>query len=91
MNTIIICITVCVCIYIICYFINTAVKKVSDNENLLNSMSSDLDNIHFIISKIQDVEIYDATIRNNIELISIILNKYESETREFSSEESKCS
>lgn len=91
MNIIIICITVCVCIYIICYFINTAIEKVSDNESLLNSISSDLDNIRFIVSKVQDIEIYDSTIRNNIELISIILNKYESETRESSSEESKFS
>ena len=74
--TLIICITIAVCVYTICHFINNIYKKQLDNEDIVNTMSNDIDAIRNIISKTKEIEFYDSTAKNNINIIYNILEKY---------------
>lgn len=72
MNTFIICATVVICIYIICYHINQSNRDKLAHDNELNDLYNDIDNIKFTVDKLK----------------SIIIDKYYDEEGVKDSEES---
>lgn len=53
MNTFIICATVVICIYIICYHINQSNRDKLAYDNELNHLYNDIDNIKFTVDNIK--------------------------------------
>ena len=57
MNTFIICATVVICIYIICYHINQSNRDKLAHDNKLNDLYNDIDNIKFTVDKLKSIVI----------------------------------
>lgn len=57
MNTFIICATVVICIYIICYHINQSNRDKLAHDNELNDLYNDIDNIKFTVDKLKSIVI----------------------------------
>lgn len=57
MNTFIICATVVICIYIICYHINQSNRDKLAYDNKLNDLYNDIDNIKFTVDKLKSIVI----------------------------------
>lgn len=90
MNTLIICATIVVCIFIICYYINKFIDKAAETDSTVNSMFDDMATIKEVINRTASIECYNDTIKHNILTVKHILSKYveEPETTDTSSEES---
>lgn len=57
MNTFIICATVVICIYIICYHINQSNRDKLAHDNELNHLYNNIDNIKFTVDKLKSIVI----------------------------------
>lgn len=90
MNTLIICATIVVCIFIICYYINKFIDKAAETDSTVNSMFDDVDTIKEVIDRTASIECYNDTIKHNILTVKNIVSKYaeEPETTDTSSKES---
>lgn len=90
MNTLIICATIVVCIFIICYYINKFIDKAAETDSTVNSMFDDMATIKEVIDRTVSIECYNDTIKHNILTVKNIVSKYveEPETTDTSSEES---
>lgn len=90
MNTLIICATIVVCIFIICYYINKFIDKAAETDSTVNSMFDDMATIKEVIDRTASIECYNDTIKHNILTVKHILSKYveEPETTDTSSKES---
>ena len=90
MNTLIICATIVVCIFIICHYINKFIGKTIETDSTINSIFDDMDTIKEVIDRTASIEIYQDAIKHNVLTIKNIVSKYveESETTDTSSEES---
>ena len=90
MNTLIICATIVVCIFIICYYINKFINKAAETDSTVNSMFDDIATIKEVIDRTASIECYNDTIKHNILTVKHILSKYveEPETTDTSSKES---
>ena len=90
MNTLIICATIVVCIFIICYYINKFIDKAAETGSTVNSMFDDIATIKEVIDRTASIEYYNDTIKHNILTVKHIVSKYveEPETTDTSSKES---
>lgn len=90
MNTLIICSTIAICIYIICYYINKLIDKAIESDTFINSIYDDMDTIKDIIGRTFDIELYNDVIKHNLSTINRIVSKYveESEIADTSTKES---
>lgn len=89
MNTLIICATIAVCIYIICYYINKLITKNKEHESLVTSMFGDIYAIKDIVDKTVAIDLYQDTVKNNLLTIKSIISKYvEEEDADTSTKES---
>lgn len=90
MNTIVICATIVVCIFIICYYINKLIGKNIETDSAVNSMFDDMATIKEVIDRTISIDYYNDTIKHNILTVKNIVSKYveEPETYDTSSEES---
>ena len=90
MNTLIICATIVVCIFIICYYINKFIGKTIETDSTINSIFDDMATIKEVIDRTASIEIYHDAIKHNVLTIKNIVSKYveESEATDTSSEES---
>lgn len=90
MNTLIICATIVVCIFIICYYINKFINKAVETDSTVNSMFDDMATIKEVIDRTASIECYNDTIKHNILTVKNIVSKYveEPKTTDTSSEES---
>lgn len=82
MNTIIICATIVVCVFIVCYYINKLTTKTIESENFVNSMFDDIDSIKDIINRTLAIDIYNDTVKHNMITIKHIISKYVEETND---------
>lgn len=76
MNTLIICITIVLCIFIVCYYINKFINNKIENDNMTNSLFDDVNIIKEIIDRSSKVEFYNEGLKHNILTIKNILSKY---------------
>lgn len=90
MNTLIICATIVVCIFIICYYINKLIGKNIETYSTVNSIFDDMATIKEVIDRTTSIEIYHDAVKHNVLTIKNIVSKYveESEDTDTSSEES---
>ena len=90
MNTLIICATIVVCIFIICYYINKLIGKNIETDSTVNSIFDDMATIKEVIDRTASIDIYHDAIKHNVLTIKNIVSKYveESEANDTSSEES---
>lgn len=84
MNTLIICATIVVCIFIICYYIDRLTKTIK-NESFLNSMSDDINSIKDIVDRTISIDIYNESVKQNLLTIKHILSKYVEESEDANS------
>lgn len=80
MNTLIICATIVVSIYVVCYYINKLTDKTIEHESLVNSMSNDIDFIKDIVDRTCAIDLYNDTAKHNLLTIKHIISKYVEET-----------
>lgn len=85
MNTLIICATIVVCIFIICYYINRLTTKTIENESFLNSMSDDISSIKDIVDRTISIDIYNESVKHNLLTIKHIMSKYVEESEDANS------
>ena len=76
MNTFIICATVVICIYIICYHINQFNRDKLTHDSELNDLYNDIDNIKFTVDKLKSIELYSDTVKHGLLTISNVIDKY---------------
>lgn len=76
MNIFIICATVVICIYIICYHINKSNRDKLVHDNELNDLYNDIDNIKFTVDKLKSIELYSDTVKCGLLTISNVIDKY---------------
>lgn len=90
MNTLIICVTIVLCIFIVCYYINKFINNKIENDNITNSLFDDVNIVKEIIDRSSKVEFYNEGLKHNILTIKNILSKYveENESIDTSSKES---
>lgn len=80
MNTIIICSTIVICLFIICYYVNKFAKRAMENDSTINSIFNDIDTIKEIVDRITTIECYNDTIKHNLLTVKNIVSKYVEET-----------
>lgn len=90
MNTIVICATITVCVFIVCYYTNKLINKHIDYDNILNSMFDDMVTINELVNRSSKIDFYCESVKHNILTIKNISSKYveEDELLDTSSEES---
>lgn len=90
MNTIIICATIVVCVFIVCYYTSKLINKHIDCDNTLNSMFDDMAVINELVHRSSKIDFYCDSVKHNIITIKNITSKYveEAETIDTSAEES---
>lgn len=74
--TIIICITVTFCVSIYLYYKDKQDERKKLNDDLLNSMSNDIDVISNVINRIDNYAVCTNAAIQNIKTIKYILSKY---------------
>lgn len=85
MNTLIICATIVVCIFIICYYINKFINKAAETDSTVNSMFDDMATIKEVIDRTASIECYNDTIKHNILTVKNIVSKYVEESEDANS------
>ena len=90
MNILIICSTIVLCIFVVCYYINKFINNTMKNNNVVNSLFDDIHIVKEIIDRISKIEFYNESLKQNILTIKNILSKYveENESIDTSSKES---
>lgn len=85
MNTLVICATIVVCVYIVCYYINKLIDKTIEHESLINSMSDDINSIKDVVDRTIDIDLYNETAKNNLLIMKRITSKYVEESEDANS------
>ena len=75
MNTLIICSTIALCIFVVCYYINKFINNKIENNNVVNSLFDDVNTVKEIIDRISKIEFYNEALKQNILTIKNILSK----------------
>lgn len=90
MNTLIICATILLCVFVVCYYISKLINNTIENNNVVNSLFDDVSTVKEIIDRISKIEFYNEALKQNILTIKNILSKYveENESVDTSSKES---
>lgn len=91
MTTLIICLTIVICVYIFFYFINILDKRNKETAEDITTMFDDIDNIKEIIDRTITIDIYNDSVKQNLLTINNILSKYYDDRTNSSTEESQCS
>ena len=80
MNTLIICVTIVACIFIICYYIDKLVNKAVETNSTVNSIFDDMATIKEVVDRTTTIECYNDTIKHNLLTVKNIVSKYVEET-----------
>lgn len=81
MTTFIICATIIVCVFIIFYYTDKFNERTLEKDNTVNSIFDDTDTILNIVKRIENVEIYNDTVKHTLLTIKHITSKYVEETK----------
>lgn len=85
MNTLIICATIVVCIFIVCYYMDKLTTKTIKNESFLNSMSDAISSIKDVVDRTISIDVYNESVKHNLLTIKHIISKYVKESEDANS------
>ena len=82
MNTIVICLTVIICFYIIVSFVNNIHKRKTEENETINDIINDICKIKYHVDMMSKYETYDSKFAAHFNIVKYMLKNYEDEDTE---------